>query len=153
MRCRRTWHGSGIAEQSLGLVAHPIERFELAGTLNDHPGHARADEAKKDFPAIFALAVAGCPHRSRCAAAAGPPPRTRCWPAKTYRTGNPIDEWFFVPQAGDRRSSTPPTTPAPSSWPPSTASRSAAPTGRDAPAPGGGSPPARGAGDHHVARG
>ena len=98
----REWQ---VAEQSLGLVARPTERFELAGTLNDHPGHARSDEAKKDFPAIFALAVAGlsAPEplraRSRAAAAAA----LLAW-TRTYRpTGNPIDEWFFVPllQAAD----------------------------------------------------
>ena len=29
-----------LAGESLNLVARPIERFELAGTLNHHPGHA-----------------------------------------------------------------------------------------------------------------
>jgi hypothetical protein len=88
-----------IAEQSLGLAVHPIERFELAGTLNDHPGHVRSDEAKKHFPAVFALAVS--------AVSAKEPLRTPSrvtavsallsW-ARVYRpTGNPIDEWFFVP--------------------------------------------------------
>jgi hypothetical protein len=85
----REWQ---VAEQSLGLVARPTERFELAGTLNDHPGHARSDEAKKDFPAIFALAVAGL--------SAPEPLRARSWAAaaaallawtRTYRlTGNPL---------------------------------------------------------------
>jgi hypothetical protein len=51
----RTWQ---VAQESLGLVVHPIERFELAGTLNGHPGHVRSDEAKRPFGAIFALAVA-----------------------------------------------------------------------------------------------
>jgi len=40
-----------VAAESAGLVARPIERFELTGTLNRHPGHVRSDEAKKDFPA------------------------------------------------------------------------------------------------------
>jgi hypothetical protein len=51
----RTWQ---LAQESLDLVVHPIERFELAGTLNGHPGHVRSDEAKKPFGPIFALAVA-----------------------------------------------------------------------------------------------
>jgi hypothetical protein len=98
----RTWQ---IAQQSQALVVHPIERFELAGTLNGHPGHVRSDEAKRPFGAIFALAVASRtaaqPLRSgslRTAAAA-----LLAW-AGVYRpTGNPIDEWFFLPllQAAD----------------------------------------------------
>ncbi len=98
----REWQ---VAEQSLGLVARPIERFELAGTLNHHPGHVRSDEAKKNFPAIFALAVAGSsapePLRARSQTAAAD--ALLAW-ARTYQpTGNPIDEWFFVPllQAAD----------------------------------------------------
>jgi hypothetical protein len=98
----RIWQ---VAGESLNLVARPIERFELAGTLNGHPGHVRSDRAKQNFPAIFALAVAGYrsrePLRSHSRA-------TACsallsW-AGVYRpTGNPIDEWFFVPllQAAD----------------------------------------------------
>ena len=60
-------------------MARPVERFELAGTLNEHPGHVRSDEAKKDFPAIFALAVTGyrgpepLGARSRATAAAALP--------------------------------------------------------------------------------
>lgn len=50
----RVWQ---VAQISLGLVVRPIERFELAGTLNGHPGHIRSDEAKRPFGAIFALAV------------------------------------------------------------------------------------------------
>ncbi len=98
----RCWQ---VAQESLGLVVRPIERFELAGTLNGHPGHVRSDEAKRPFGAVFALAVASRtaaePLRSeslRTAAAA-----LRAW-AGTYRpAGNPIDEWFFVPllQAAD----------------------------------------------------
>lgn len=98
----RCWQ---VAQESLGLVVRPIDRFELAGTLNSHPGHVRSDEAKQPFGAIFALAVASRtaaePLRSeslRTAAAA-----LRAW-AGTYRpAGNPIDEWFFVPllQAAD----------------------------------------------------
>ena len=89
----------------MGLEVQAIERFELAGTLNGHPGHVRSDEAKRPFGAIFALAVA-----SRTAAE---PLRTEslrtataallAW-ATVYRpTGNPIDEWFFIPllQAAD----------------------------------------------------
>jgi len=98
----RTWQ---LAQESLDLVVHPIERFELAGTLNGHPGHVRSDEAKRPFGPIFALAVASRtaaePLRSlslRTAAAA-----LLAW-AGVYRpTGNPIDEWFFLPlmQAAD----------------------------------------------------
>jgi hypothetical protein len=39
-------------------VARPGGGFELAGTINAHPGHVRSDEAKRPFGAIFALAVA-----------------------------------------------------------------------------------------------
>lgn len=98
----RAWQ---VAQESLDLVVRPIERFELAGTLNGHPGHVRSDEAKRPFGAIFALAVASRtaaePLRGdsfRTAAAA-----LRAW-AGTYRpAGNPIDEWFFIPllQAAD----------------------------------------------------
>jgi hypothetical protein len=98
----RTWQ---IAGDSLDLVVRPIERFELAGTLNGHPGHVRSDVAKRDFPAIFALAVTGFrgqePFRSRSRAAARS--ALMSW-AEVYRpTGNPVDEWFFVPllQAAD----------------------------------------------------
>jgi hypothetical protein len=94
-----------LARDSTGLVARPIERFELAGTLNGHPGHVRSDEAKKEFPAIFALAVAGRyatePLRSDSRAAAI---RALLSWADVYQpTGNPVDEWFFVPliQAAD----------------------------------------------------
>ena len=80
-------------------MARPIERFELAGTLNGHPGHVRSDRAKQNFPAIFALAVAGYrarePMRSHSRATAGS--ALLSW-ARVYRpTGNPVDEWFFVP--------------------------------------------------------
>lgn len=92
----RMWQ---IAEQSLDLVVHPIERFELAGTLNDHPGHVRSDEAKNHFPTIFALAVSAMSAKeplrtpSRVTAVSA----LLSW-ARVYRpTGNPIDEWFFVP--------------------------------------------------------
>jgi hypothetical protein len=73
--------------------------------LNDHPGHVRSDEAKRPFPEIFALAVAGRtaaePLRTRSQATAAS--ALLSW-ARVYRpTGNPIDEWFFVPlfQAAD----------------------------------------------------
>jgi hypothetical protein len=92
----RVWR---VAGESLNLVARPIEQFELAGTLNQHPGHVRSDRAKENFPAIFALAVAGRSAReplrthSRAAAASA----LLSW-ARVYRaTGNPVDEWFFVP--------------------------------------------------------
>jgi Alginate lyase len=98
----RMWQ---LAGQSLNLVALPIERFELAGTLNGDPGHVRSDRAKQNFPAIFALAVAGYrarePLRGYSRAAAGS--ALLSW-ATVYRpTGNPVDEWFFVPllQAAD----------------------------------------------------
>jgi hypothetical protein len=88
-----------LAGESLNLVARPIERFELAGTLNGHPGHVRSDLAKKNFQGIFALAVAGrcareplCTHSRATVASA-----LLSW-AEVYRpSGNPIDEWFFVP--------------------------------------------------------
>jgi hypothetical protein len=98
----RIWQ---LAQQSLGMVVQPIERFELAGTLNGHPGHVRSDQAKRPFGAIFALAVASQtaaePLRSeslRTAAAA-----LLAWARVYPPTGNPIDEWFFVPllQAAD----------------------------------------------------
>jgi hypothetical protein len=88
-----------LAGESLNLVARPIERFELAGTLNGHPGHVRSDLAKKNFQGIFALAVAGrCAREplgshSRATAAAA----LLSW-AQVYRpSGNPVDEWFFLP--------------------------------------------------------
>jgi len=92
----RIWQ---VAGESLNLVARPMERFELAGTLNDHPGHVRSDRAKRNFPAIFALAVTGYrgrePLRTHSRATAGT--ALLSW-AGVYRpTGNPIDEWFFVP--------------------------------------------------------
>ncbi|HTZ24464.1 MAG TPA: hypothetical protein VMC83_10765 [Streptosporangiaceae bacterium] len=98
----RMWQ---VAGESLNLVPRPIERFELAGTLNGHPGHVRSGRAKQNFPAIFALAVAGYRAReplrthSRDTAASA----LLSW-AEVYRpTGNPVDEWFFVPllQAAD----------------------------------------------------
>jgi hypothetical protein len=88
-----------VAGESLNLVARPIERFELVGTLNRHPGHVRSDRAKQNFPGIFALAVAAhCAREplrtySRATAASA----LLSW-AEVYRpTGNPIDEWFFMP--------------------------------------------------------
>jgi hypothetical protein len=98
----RTWQ---LAQQSLGIVVQPIERFELAGTLNGHPGHVRSDQAKRPFGAIFAHAVASRtaaePLRSeslQTAAAA-----LLAWARVYPPIGNPIDEWFFVPllQAAD----------------------------------------------------
>jgi hypothetical protein len=98
----RMWQ---LAQESLGLVVQPIERFELAGTLNGHPGHIRSDEAKRPFDAIFALAVASRtaaePLRSeslRTASAA-----LLAWAGVYRQTGNPVDEWFFLPllQAAD----------------------------------------------------
>jgi hypothetical protein len=92
----REWQ---VAGESLNLAARPVERFELAGTLNDHPGHVRSDRAKANFPGIFALAVAAGSAReplrahSRATAASA----LLSW-ARVYRpTGNPVDEWFFVP--------------------------------------------------------
>jgi hypothetical protein len=101
-----------LAKDSTGLQARPIERFELAGTLNGHPGHVRSDEAKKEFPAIFALAVAGRyaaePLRSDSLAAAVP--ALLSWARVYVPTGNPVDEWFFLPlmQAADLVSGTMP---------------------------------------------
>ncbi len=98
----RSWQ---VAQQSVGLVVQPIEQFELAGTLNSHPGHVRSDEAKQPFGAIFALAVASRtaaePLRAeslRTAAAA-----LLAWARVYPPTGNPIDERFFLPlfQAAD----------------------------------------------------
>jgi hypothetical protein len=40
----RVWQ---VAQESMGLMVRPIERFELAGTLIGHPGHVRSDEAKR----------------------------------------------------------------------------------------------------------
>ena len=78
---------------------------ELAGTLNGHPGHVRSDQAKQPFGAIFALAVASQtaaePLRGQSLRIAGA--ALLAW-ARVYQpTGNPIDEWFFVPllQAAD----------------------------------------------------
>ena len=92
----REWQ---VAGESLNLVARPVERLELAGTLNGHPGHVRSDRAKASFPGIFALAVASRTAReplrthSRATAASA----LLSW-AQVYRaTGNPIDEWFLVP--------------------------------------------------------
>ncbi len=93
---RRIWQ---VAGESLNLVARPIERFELAGTLNQHPGHVRSDRAKANFPGIFALAVAGrsalepLRNHSRGAAASA----LLAWAEVYQATGNPVDEWFFVP--------------------------------------------------------
>jgi hypothetical protein len=98
----RAWQ---IAEHSVDLVVQPIDQFELAGTLNSHPGHIRSDEAKKPFGAIFALAVASRtaaePLRTeslRTAAAA-----LLAWARVYPPTGNPINERFFTPlfQAAD----------------------------------------------------
>jgi len=98
----RIWQ---VALESLGLVARPIARFELAGTLSRHPGRVRSEEAKRPFGPIFALAVASRtaaePLRGdslRAAAAA-----LTAWAAVYRPAGNPVDEWFFVPllQAAD----------------------------------------------------
>jgi hypothetical protein len=92
----RIWQ---VAGESLGLSVEPVERFELVGTLNDHPGHLRSDQAKAPFPAIFALAVTsrttfGELRSTSHAVAVDALVR---W-AEIYRpSGNPIDEWFFVP--------------------------------------------------------
>ena len=92
----RMWQ---LATESLGLVVRPIEKFELAGTLNNHPGHVRSDEAKKHFPEVFALAVSAMTAKeplrtpSRVTAVSA----LLSW-ARVYRpSGNPVDEWFFVP--------------------------------------------------------
>jgi Alginate lyase len=92
----RIWQ---LAGESLNLVARPIERFELAGTLNGHPGHVRSDRAKQSFPAIFAVAVTGYRAREPLRSYSRATARSALlsW-ADVYRpTGNPIDEWFFVP--------------------------------------------------------
>jgi hypothetical protein len=92
----RIWQ---VAAESLDLVVEPIERFELAGTLNGHPGHVRSDEAKLPFPKIFALAVASCtaaePLASNSLATAAS--ALLAWARVYTATGNPIDEWFFLP--------------------------------------------------------
>jgi hypothetical protein len=92
----REWR---LAGESLNLVARPVERFELAGTLNGHPGHVRSDQAKANFQGIFALALAAAtatePLRSHSRATALS--ALRAW-ERVYRpTGHPINEWFFVP--------------------------------------------------------
>jgi hypothetical protein len=88
-----------VAGESLNLVARPIERFELAGTLNQHPGHVRSDRAKADFPGIFALAVAGWSAREplRTHSRRAATPALLSWAEVYQATGNPVDEWFFVP--------------------------------------------------------
>lgn len=82
----RIWQ---VARDSAGLVVQPIERFEPAGTLNDHPGHVRSDRAKESFPAIFALAAAAVtaaePLRSRSRATAAA--ALLAW-ARVYRPGH-----------------------------------------------------------------
>jgi hypothetical protein len=92
----RAWQ---LAGESLNLMARPVERFELAGTLNGDPGHVRSDQAKANFPAIFALAVAAAtataPLRSHSRATAIT--ALRAWEQVYRPNGNPIDEWFFVP--------------------------------------------------------
>jgi hypothetical protein len=92
----REWQFAG---ESLNLVARPVERFELVGRLSRDPGRVRSNQAKANFAGIFALAVTAAtatePLRShsRDAALAA----LHAW-ARVYRpTGNPIDEWFFVP--------------------------------------------------------
>jgi hypothetical protein len=96
MDLNRAWQ---VAQESLDLVVQPIERFELAGKLNDDPARVRTGRAKEPFPAIFALAVAAAtapePLRSRSLATAAQ--ALLSW-ARVYRpTGNPVDEWFFLP--------------------------------------------------------
>jgi hypothetical protein len=92
----REWR---LAGESLNLVARPVERFALAGTLTGDPGHVRSDQAKANFPGIFALAVAAAtaaePLRSHSRATAVA--ALRAWAGAYQPTGNPIDEWFFVP--------------------------------------------------------
>ena len=98
----RAWQ---VAQESLGLVVRPIDRFELAGRLSRDPGRVRTGEAKRPFGAIFALAVAS---RTAAEPLRGESQRTAAaallaW-AGVYRpSGNPVDEWFFVPmpQAAD----------------------------------------------------
>ena len=41
----RQWQ---VARESLNLAARPIERFELAGTLDHHPGQVRFDRAARE---------------------------------------------------------------------------------------------------------
>jgi hypothetical protein len=92
----RIWQ---VAGESLNLVARPIERFELVGNLSGHPGRVRTNRAKQNFPAIFALAVAGryAKEPLRAYSRATAVSALSAW-ARVYRpTGNPIDEWFFVP--------------------------------------------------------
>jgi hypothetical protein len=92
----RVWQ---VAAESSDLVVQPIERFELAGTLNGHPGHVRSDEAKRPFPAVFALAVAAAtaPERFAALSLETAAAALLSW-ARVYRpTGNPVDEWFFLP--------------------------------------------------------
>jgi hypothetical protein len=98
----RLWQ---LAERSRGLRVQPVDRFELAGTLAGHPGRRRSEQARKDFPAVFALAVAGVgapePLRAESRAAAA---RALAGWARVYRpSGNPVDEYAFVPllQAAD----------------------------------------------------
>lgn len=110
----RVWQ---VAAESLELVARPIERFELAGTLNGRPRRLRSDEAKRPFPATVALALAGATATAASALLA--------W-ARVYRpSGNPIDEWSPRSGAGRRAGWMPPTTRPPSCWRPSSASRCA----------------------------
>ena len=98
----RAWQ---VAQESVGLVVHPIERFELAGTLNSHLGHVRSDEAKRPFGPLFALAVASRtaaePLRSKSLGTAAS--ALLAWAGAYRPAGNPIDEWFFLPllQAAD----------------------------------------------------
>jgi Alginate lyase len=92
----REWQ---VAGESLNLVARPVPRLELVGRLSGDPGRIRSNQAKANFPGIFALAVAAAtaaePLRSHSRATAIN--ALRAW-AQVYRpTGNPIDEWFFVP--------------------------------------------------------
>jgi hypothetical protein len=92
----REWQ---VAGESLNLVARAVERLELVGRLSGDPGRVHSNQAKANFPAIFALAVAAAtaaePLRSHSRANASN--ALRAW-ARVYRpTGNPIDEWFFVP--------------------------------------------------------
>jgi len=98
----RVWQ---VAQESLGLKASPIERFGLVGKLQQDPGRIRTNDARKPFGAIFALAVASgtAAEPLRSASRRTATATLLAW-ARTYRpTGNPIDEWFFVPllQAAD----------------------------------------------------
>ena len=92
----RSWQ---VAQESVGLVVQPIERFELAGTLNGHPGHVRSDQAKQPFGAIFSLAVASqtAAEPLRSASLHTAVAALLAWARVYPPTGNPIDEWFFVP--------------------------------------------------------